>query len=605
MSVLRNEICLDVMWKVLETGIKQIYSNDISKPEYFRLYTLVYDFCTASSNGGVPSNNNQLHKKLTEFLRSYLMGLFVKYDDLINEPLLQRYMQQWQDYRFSSKVLGGVCSYLNRHWVRREREKGRYDVLEVYHLALVSWRDFLLKPLKSRMSAAVLKLIEKERNGETVNTRLISTALNSYIEMGININDPYSLNPNLYLYKDAFEKEFLADTEVFYSTESASIIRKNPVSEFMKKIEIWFHEEQKRAQLYLHESTLDTLIKILENVVIDKYIETFHSEFKNLLAYNKMEDLKRMFQLLSRVSGGLEQLKYQFEDYVWQQGLRAVEKYNESDTVDPKAYINAILDIHQRYNAIVIAAFDSEAGFSTALDKACKKFINKNAVTESSGSSSKSAELLAKYCDLLLKKKPSDAEEMEIVDNLNQAMIIFKYIEEKDIFQSFYSKMLAKRLVQLVFSGNDDAETIMISKLREACGFEYTSKLQRMYQDVCVSRDLNAKFHRSEAKQLDVDFSINVISSSSWPFNQTLTFSLPRELEQSVQAFTKFYNDHYSGRKLSWLHGMSRGELASRCYDKPYTFQASTFQMAVLLQYNTDDVFTVSQLEESTGIRYC
>ena len=33
-----------------------------------------------------------------------------------------------------------------------------------------------------------------------------------------------------------------------------------------------------------------------------------------------------------------------------------------------------------------------------------------------------------------------------------QVMTVFKYIEDKDVFQKFYSKMLAKRLVQV--SGN-------------------------------------------------------------------------------------------------------------------------------------------------------
>lgn len=596
-SYTKIDLNLEDMWKDLEKGIQQIYSNDIPKAEYLRLYTLVYDFCTAGSN------NSQLHKNISNFLKRYLQQLFHSYEDLIYEPLLQRYMDQWLEYRLSSRILAGVCSYLNRHWVRREREKSRVDILEIYDLSLVSWREYLLEPLKRRMSAALLKLIEKERNGETVNTRLISTALNSYIEMGINCAEPHVAEPNLSLYRAAFETEFLKDTELFYRTESASVIRKNPVSEFMKKIEIWFNEEQKRAQLYLHDTTLEFLVRILECVVIEKYIDTFHSEFKNLLAYNKLDDLKRMYQLLSRVPGGLDQLKAQFEDYIFHQGLRAVEKCNETDSIDPKAYISAILDIHQRYNAIVIAAFENEAGFATALDKASKKFINKNTVTESSGSTSKSAELLAKYCDLLLKKKPTDAEEMEIVDNLNHAMIIFKYIEEKDIFQNFYSKMLAKRLVQQVnTSGSDDLETIMISKLREACGFEYTSKLQRMFQDVCISRDLNTEFHKV-GKQLDVDFNINVISSSSWPFNQTATFNLPQELEQSVQLFTTFYSSHYNGRKLTWLHGMSRGELISKCFDKYYTFQTSTFQMGVLLQFNTGDTFSVSQLEESTGIK--
>lgn len=44
-------------------------------------------------------------------------------------------------------------------------------------------------------------------------------------------------------------------------------------------------------------------------------------------------------------------------------------------------------------------------------------------------------------------------------------MIVFKYIEDKDVFQKFYSKMLAKRLVQHM-STSDDAEASMISKLK-------------------------------------------------------------------------------------------------------------------------------------------
>lgn len=44
-------------------------------------------------------------------------------------------------------------------------------------------------------------------------------------------------------------------------------------------------------------------------------------------------------------------------------------------------------------------------------------------------------------------------------------MVVFKYIEDKDVFQKFYSKMLAKRLVQHN-SASDDAEASMISKLK-------------------------------------------------------------------------------------------------------------------------------------------
>lgn len=59
-------------------------------------------------------------------------------------------------------------------------------------------------------------------------------------------------------------------------------------------------------------------------------------------------------------------------------------------------------------------------------------------------------------------------------------MILFKYIEDKDVFQSFYTTRLSKRLIHGV-SASDESEASMISKLKEACGFEYTNKLQRMF----------------------------------------------------------------------------------------------------------------------------
>jgi cullin 1 len=59
-------------------------------------------------------------------------------------------------------------------------------------------------------------------------------------------------------------------------------------------------------------------------------------------------------------------------------------------------------------------------------------------------------------------------------------MILFKYIEDKDVFQTFYTTKLSKRLIHGV-SASDESEASMISKLKEACGFEYTNKLQRMF----------------------------------------------------------------------------------------------------------------------------
>jgi len=280
-----------------------------------------------------------------------------------------------------------------------------------------------------------------------------------------------------------------------------------------------------------------------------------------------------------------------------------------SDTpLDPKVFVDALLDVHKKFSDLVTVAFRGESGFVAALDKAFREFVNRNKISKNS--TNKSPELLAKYCDSLLKKSAKNPEEGELEDLLNNIMIIFKYVEDKDVFQKFYSRMLARRLVGQN-SASDDAEASMISKLKEACGYEYTSKLQRMFTDMGVSKDLNDQFRNQQETNHDssdlIDFNIMVLSTASWPLTPATTpFNLPHDLIPTYERFQKFYQAKHSGRKLNWCFNHSKGELKAtyaKASKAGYTFQVSTFQMGILLPFNDALSYTIEELTNITELQ--
>ena len=79
-------------------------------------------------------------------------------------------------------------------------------------------------------------------------------------------------------------------------------------------------------------------------------------------------------QLVSRIPDGLGELRNLLENHITNQGLAAIEKLGDEALNDPKIYVSTILDVHRKYNALVLTAFNNDAGFVASIDKACGEF---------------------------------------------------------------------------------------------------------------------------------------------------------------------------------------------------------------------------------------
>ncbi|EPB80358.1 cullin family protein [Ancylostoma ceylanicum] len=578
---------IDGVWEDLYNGLQAVYLREVMKSQrYMELYTSVYDFCTAVSVNpstpatgvvGRPSRSNtrsshknysgedgavtgtdfvgvEMYAKLTAFIESYVRDRLEGARDLLGEDLLRYYTTQWSEFRFSSKVVDGIFSYLNRHWIKRELDEGNGNIYMIYTLALVIWKRILFMESKERVTDAVLDLIRRERNGETISRNLIRDVTDCYVELGIeedeNPDQVRSAQPNpnakLKVYMDHFEAKFLRETENYYANEAQAFLANNPLTEYMKKpseivlfqVERRLEDERARCDIYLHMATQEPLSKTCEKVLIEAQLELFQSEFGALLEANKDDDLARMYKLCERVEDGLNNLRSALESHITKEGLAAIAKVADTAFTDAKLYVTTILAVHNRYSSLVGSAFQNESGFIQALDKAATTFINKNAVTRRSQQQmSKSPELLAKYCDQLLRKSSKMPEESELEDMLTQVMVVFKYIEDKDVFSKFYTKMFSKRLISET-SASEEAEVSLINKLKQMCGFEYTNRLSKMINDTQISKVLS----------------------------------------------------------------QSRGEMYAYGFGKKYVFTTTTAQMAVLLLFNDSVEYTVASLVTSLGM---
>ena len=470
---------------------------------------------------------------------------------------------------------------------------------------MVRWKEDMFGSTQNAVMDAVLRQVEKQRNGETIEQGQIKSVCDSFVSLGIDEQD--STKSTLDVYRQFFEKPYLEASGKYYAQEASEFLAENSVVEYLKKAESRLEEEKERVNLFLLPEIMVPLMKTCEKSLIADHCSTLRDEFQSLLNNDRVEEMARTYRLLHRIPDGLDPLRTTFEKHVLEAGAAAVNKVACAD-MEPKTYVEALLEVHTKYSDLVITAFNGESEFVRSLDNACRNYVNRNDVTKSN--SARTPEMLSKHADALLKRSTKSTEEDDMEKQLNNVMTVFKYIEDKDVFNKFYSQSLAKRLVQGT-SSSPDAETSMISKLKDASGFEYTNKLTRMFQDMQTSRDLNSSYEDWQNQNLDeadrkngVDAYYNILGTGFWPLRPSATpFAPPQELVRTYERFQNFYLTKHGGRKLTWLWHLSKGDIRAN-YIKmnkvPYTFSVSTYQMAILLLFNDSDVVTYDDITAAT-----
>lgn len=474
------------------------------------LYTTIYE--KVEQNGG-----KHFIKNLENVLNCFFNMLPWDQFEPNDEEYISAYLKIWNNYKTSAKLMNNVANHFN--WIESESGNNeRAGANQTFKICMELWKKGVFDPAKSRLFVSILKMIDLQRSGEIMSSTVIRNIVACIQELGE---------------EQEFERHYLERTKLFYA-------RKQAETADLESILNIFLAEEFQGQLVLSQTRKITAI--LGELLVNQNMDDWKNEFQKLLTSENNIDLTKMYQIISRVPEKLVDLQLILGKNISNSMIQAIEKCDEGGeaALNPKIYVEAILKVHRKFRVMILTAFNSDERFRAALDKACADFVNSNSVTSNELTS---PQMLAIYCDIILRKSSKIPEEMEVEDSLDQVMIIFRYITDKDVFQEFYSKLLAKRLIFKTSVSHDD-EASMISKLKQHCGFEYTRKFEQMIKDIGLCQDLNEKFKKYKTDgQLGslLDFQHLVLSAGCWPFHQGSSLILPTLVSFEMNILVKNY----------------------------------------------------------------
>jgi len=291
----------------------------------------------------------------------------------------------------------------------------------------------------------------------------------------------------LSVYTKDFEPKILGASQAFLNEWSASQSANLSLARYVEECHGLIEREILRCRTFgLDTTTEKDLVTLLDRFLITKqeHVLVRTEDVTDLMAHNRLDSLKQLFILLQRKDLG-EKLRPAFEVYINKEGSEIVfDEQREAEMVVRLLLFKKKLDSMWEYS------FENHEGLGHSLREAFESFINRTKKSNMTWGTDnpKPGEMIAKYVDMILrggvKAIPSTAggtivdltneddmdedkvdEDVQINRQLDQVLDMFRFVHGKAVFEAFYKKDLARRLL-MGRSASADAEKNMIDRLK-------------------------------------------------------------------------------------------------------------------------------------------
>lgn len=523
---------------------------------------------------------------------------------------------------------------------------------------MVLFRDEILNsPLSVTDNRAVLGLlnhvvldqIQMERDGDIIDKQLIK----SCVWMLEGLHEDENEGEEQRLYNVSFEKEYLGTSRTFYRGESELLLRDSDAGAYCKHARRRIYEEDERCKQTLLESTGPKIQKVVEDELIKNRIHELvemESGVRFMIDNDRVEELNLIYDLNERVDDRKTETTRAVQKRIVdmgtdinndaiaasqapatapavdpaEKGKGAVqEKSLNQQTVAAIKWVEDVLVLKDKFDKLWRDAFTSDPLLQAAITRSFGEFIN-------SPTFPRSSEYISLFIDENMKKGIKGKTEMEVDTVLEKAIILLRYVQDKDLFERYYKKHLCRRLL-MNKSVSNEVEKQMISKMKIELGNNFTLKLEAMFKDMTISEELTAGFRKhvdglGDKEPKRIELAINVLTSMTWPL-ETMggtvaeeeesrpRCNFPLAVEKIKRGFEKFYGQKHSGRQLTWLANMGSADIKAvfpkvaqkdgSFKERRHDLNVSTYGMVILLLFNDlapNQHLTFEEIQARTNI---
>ncbi|KAJ6008125.1 hypothetical protein N7540_012101 [Penicillium herquei] len=518
----------------------------------------------------------------------------------------------------------------------------------IYAVAMAAFREEILgadirtenKEINTTImevfKSTVLFMIQLEREGQMIERNLIKHCT----KMLENLYKTATEEEGSKLYLTDFEPAFLEASTNFYTAEGERLLEAGDAVFFCRAVSQRIVEEQERARTTISKLSEPKILGVIDDVLIrqniDQIVRLKGTGVKYMIDTDQMEGLQNIYTLNARVDKKKTALCKALTERIVELGReintssilestsnpendaekkkdKTKEKPATQQTTLAVKWVNDTLALKRQFDNFWKNAFFSDQVVEGAIMGSFADFINMN---------SRSSEYLSLFFDDNLRKGNKAKTDGEIDALLENGIILLRFVRAKDLFETYYKRHLARRLL-MKRSASIDMERNMISKMKVEVGNQFTQRIESMFKDITISEDLTRGYREyisntGDQEKSRIDLEMTVLTNTVWPLGESKLSGeddgrncvYPREIESLKQSYEKFYLDKHSGRKLTWYATLGTADIRAnfkRSSGKVqrYELNVSTYALIILLLFNDledGEFLTYQDIENRTQI---